>query len=264
MDNNSIQDYWNDRAAASGGSATATTDDIHLRELEISTIVRTLKSLDLPDSPTFLDAGCGDGYSTLRVVRELPALTALGVDYASQMVANARQRLKEQTADSSRVTFAQGDIRALDAVIGFETFDVVLTDRCLINLVSPGDQARAFEQIAKHLTPGGTFLAIENFVEGHAGMNTARETVGLPPIPIRWHNRYFSQPEFESIAKPYFRFVTLEDFASSYYFATRVVYAAMCKMRGEDLNYNHEIHQLAVRLPPTGQFSPIRLAIMKL
>jgi hypothetical protein len=42
-----------------------------------------------------------------------------------------------------------------------------------------------------------------------------------------------------------------------------VIYAAMCQMRGETPDYHHEIHQLAVKLPWIGQFSPVRMAVMR-
>jgi hypothetical protein len=94
-------------------------------------------------------------------------------------------------------------------------------------------------------------------------MNRARQAVGLPEIPVRWHNLYFEERAFRGMAEPFFDDITFRDFSSSYYFATRVIYSALCTMRGEKIDYNHEIHQLAPRLPWTGQFSPIRLAILR-
>ena len=71
---------------------------------------------------------------------------------------------------------------------------------------------------------------------------------------MRWHNLYFREAEFAAPAAPFFDEITFKDFSSSYYFATRVIYSGMCKMRGEEPDYEHEIHQLAVTLPWTGQF----------
>ena len=59
-----VQQYWDERAAASR-EPNATTADVWLRELEIATIVETLDALHLPDGATLLDAGCGD-VKTLR------------------------------------------------------------------------------------------------------------------------------------------------------------------------------------------------------
>jgi hypothetical protein len=113
------------------------------------------------------------------------------------------------------------------------------------------------------LKPQGYYLAVENFVEGHDAMNRARQAVGLPEIPVRWHNLYFEEKSFRIMAEPFFENITFKDFSSSYYFATRVIYSALCMMRGEKVDYNHEIHQFAPRLPWIGQFSPIRMAVLR-
>ena len=257
-----IREYWEQRAAENRQSPTATTSDIHLRRLEIRTLLATIRGLGAAPA-TLLDAGCGDGYSTVEVARGLPGTRVLGVDYAEAMVESARARLADDADLASRVAFRVGDVGALGASCGDERFDVVTTDRVLINLDSEEAQARAIGEIARHVRPGGHYVAIENFLEGQEGMNAARAAVGLPPIPVRWHNRFFTEPQFRAAAAPYFDVVRFEEFSSAYYYATRVIYSAMCRMRGEEPDYDHEIHRLAVDLPPVGQFSPIRLAVLR-
>ncbi|MFL6209380.1 MAG: class I SAM-dependent methyltransferase [Pyrinomonadaceae bacterium] len=259
-----IKEYWDERARAHAGSPRATTDDIYLRELELATLTETLKSLDLPAAATVLDVGCGDGYTTLAIAERLPALSFSGVDYSAQMIENARQQLAERAEDlQARVAFSVGDATNLATACGDELFDVTLTDRCLINLPSLERQAEAIAQIAAHTKPGGYYVAIENFVEGQENMNAMRRSVGVPEIPIRWHNLFFREADLVAAAAPFFDQITFKDFSSSYYFATRVIYSAMCQMRGEQPDYEHEIHQLAVKLPWMGQFSPIRMVVLR-
>jgi hypothetical protein len=62
---------------------------------------------------------------------------------------------------------------------------------------------------------------------------------------------------------PFFEAAEFKEFSSAYYLATRVIYSAMCQIRGETPDYRHEIHRLAVNLPWFGSFSPIRLSIMR-
>jgi ubiquinone/menaquinone biosynthesis C-methylase UbiE len=258
-----IKQYWDQRAEQHPHSPAATTNDIHLRELEIKTLVETLRQLNLSAGAALLDVGCGDGYSTLRVAEQVSALTVLGIDYSESMVERALAHREAAPDLAGRVTFQVGDALELDRTCGDSLFDVVLTDRCLINLDSAASQARAFAGIARHTRPAGHYIAIENFVEGHEAMNEQRRAVGLPEIPIRWHNRYFTEPEFLKMAEPFYEEIRLVDFASAYYYATRVIYSAMCQMRGEEPDYNHEIHRLAPRLPWFGSFSPIRMAVMR-
>lgn len=258
-----IKEYWEQRARENADSPQATTDDVYLRKLEISTLVDTIKKLSLPENSSVLDVGCGDGYTTLHVAQELSGLSFLGVDYSENMIKSARQRLAAEAGMTERVSFKVGDATRLEEACGSDTFDIVTTDRCLINLPSLEAQQQAIAQIAERTKPGGFYIAIENFIEGQNSMNAMRHAVGLPDIPIRWHNLFFSEADFVGAADPFFTEINFKDFSSSYYFATRVIYSAMCQMRGEKPDYQHEIHQLAVKLPWTGQFSPIRMVTLR-
>jgi ubiquinone/menaquinone biosynthesis C-methylase UbiE len=258
-----VREYWQERASKYSGGKASTTDDVWLREAEISATVETLRELPLPRNAQVLDVGCGDGYSTLRVAQSFPCFTFLGIDYSEGMIRVARQRQESERELGSHASFALGDVTNLEPVCGDASYDLVLSDRCLINLGSVEKQRDAIAQIARHTRPGAFYVAIENFVEGHDNMNAARSSVGLAAIPVRWHNQYFREEDFVEAAARFFEEIHIKDFSSSYYFATRVIYAAMCQMRGEAPDYHHEIHQLAVKLPWIGQFSPVRMAVMR-
>ncbi len=258
-----IQNYWDQRAKENIKSPQATTNDIYLRELEVRTLVEAINELTLPPAARALDVGCGDGYTTMSVAERLPNLTFRGIDYSESMIDSARREAATRPELSGRIEFNLGDATNLAAACGDTTYDVVITDRCLINLTSFESQTQAISEIARHTKPGGHYFAIENFVEGQDNMNAMRASVGLPEIPIRWHNLFFNEMEFRSAVDPFFEVVEIKEFSSSYYFATRVIYSAMCQMRGEQPDYRHEIHQLAIHLPWTGQFSPIRMAVLR-
>jgi ubiquinone/menaquinone biosynthesis C-methylase UbiE len=258
-----IKNYWDERARQYLDNPAATTDDIYLRELEISTIIQTLNEIRLPVQGKLLDVGCGDGYSLLKVARTFGNLFFFAIDYSENMIRLAQQRLEGPSELKSRIQFKVGDVMELDQICHHLHYDVVLSDRCLINLDSFETQSHAIAQIANHTKPGGYYIAIENFIEGHENMNAARRQMGLPEIPVRWHNRYFEEKPFVQCAERFFEDISFKEFSSSYYFATRVIYSAMCQMRRETPDYNHEIHQLAVHLPWVGKFSPIRMVVMR-
>ncbi|HYK88915.1 MAG TPA: hypothetical protein VE398_09100, partial [Acidobacteriota bacterium] len=130
-------------------------------------------------------------------------------------------------------------------------------------LETPERQTEAFRQIAACLRPGGWYVAIENFREGNDAMNSARQRFNLPEIPVRWHNLYFEEKRFVDHTTAWFDLVRFEDFASSYYLATRVLYSAWCKERGETPDYTHDLHRLATDLPACGQYSPIRMVVLR-
>lgn len=258
-----VKQYWEERAKDSCHSPTATTNDVHLRELEILTIIQTLGRIGASLPASMLDVGCGDGFATLRIAHEFPNLRVSGVDYSENMIRNAVVKLESEPDLTERVTFMVGDVTGLDLVCDGEEYDFILSDRCLINLESVTQQEQAVSEIARHVRRGAYYIAIENFVEGQESMNQARREMGLKEIPIRWHNLLFTEQRFVDYAVPYFEDITFYDFSSSYYFATRVIYSAMCQMRGEEPDYQHEIHKLAVRLPHTGKFSPIKMVLLR-
>lgn len=250
-----IKQYWEERARAAAENPTATTDDIYLRELEIRTFSDHIRNLNLPAGARVLDVGCGDGFSTTRIAAEFPSLQFTGVDYSGNMIATAKRR-------QGNVTFQVGDATQVGTAFASGTMDVVMTDRCLINLDSPQSQYDAIQHIHKLLKPGGHYLAIENFQSGQSELNRTRQSMGLKEIPVRWHNLFFDEDEFLSRTRSLFQFVEIQNFSSAYYYATRVIYSKYCQVRGEEPDYRHEIHQLAVELPPMGAFSPIKLALL--
>lgn len=258
-----IKDYWNQRARQAAESPTATTDDIHLRELEIRTFTEAIQRLNLPDDSAVVDVGCGDGFSTLQIAERLPKLRFTGVDYSEAMIATAQRRAADMAGRLGRpVEFRVGDATALEGLFPAGSLDVVLTDRCLINLTSPEAQYDAIRQLHTLLKPGGRYLAIENFTSGQEELNRTRAALGLKEIPVRWHNLFFREDEYLAKMRTHYRQVEIVNFSSAYYYATRVIYSKYCQMRGEEPDYRHEIHQLAVQLPPMGAFSPIKLAIL--
>jgi len=257
-----IRQYWDERAATLPDTPAATTSDIHLRELEIETLTRELRALDLREDAQVLDLGCGDGYSTVRISQSLPGVRFIGIDYSEQMIASAHGNLAAAGA-AGCVAFHVGDATDLVRALGGIRPRAVITDRVLINLTSFDMQRDVMRQIASVMEADGTYLAIENFQSGQGELTRARAALGLPEIPVRWHNLYFDDDEFRRVAEELFETVRFENFASSYYLATRVVYSAMCALRSEEPRYDHEIHRLAPRLPQCGNFSPIRLAVMQ-
>ena len=248
--NDKVKGCWEDPARTLKTSPTATTVDVYLRELEIDVIVKTIQNLGVATGDRVLDLGCENGYSTLKVAEQLAGETFEGIDYSEGMIEAAKSKLDDGL--KGRVSFRSGDARRLSNVVPDESFFLVLGNRCLTNLGSPEEQVEVIGSIEEVVYPGGYLLAIEHFQEGHDAMNEARTGVGLPEIPVRWHNLFFSEDVFREAAEPHFELVRFVNSASAYYYAACVVYSAMCQMRGEEPDYQHEIHMLNVRLPLHG------------
>ena len=252
-----IKDYWNERATKDASNAT--TNDVCMRSLERVTLVEQLRRLGCTIESRVLDAGCGDG-ETLVALDDAFGCVIFGRDYSASMLDLARKRVSERPR--SRFNVALGDVRSLRSEFADESFDFISTDRCLINLESEEQQFSAIAGIAGLLRPGGFYLAIENFVEGNDRLNELRRTFELPPIEIRWHNRFFTEKTFIPRMKEHFSFIEKVEFCSAYYLATRVIYSKLCAVEGRSPDYRHPIHELSTKLPLFGDFSPIKLFVL--
>jgi ubiquinone/menaquinone biosynthesis C-methylase UbiE len=120
-------------------------------------VARRLVALaDLPDGARVLDVATGAGAALFEAARRAgPAGTAVGVDLAEPMVAEARRRWRQ--AVTGRAALAVMDAEAL----GFRAavFDAVLCASALYLLPHPVQTLRGFGRV---LRPGGT-LAVAVF-----------------------------------------------------------------------------------------------------
>jgi len=254
-----IKNYWNQRAASD--TVNATTNDIYLRVLERQTLIDELQKLGCSPESSVLDLGCGDG-KTIETLCAKFGCKGTGLDFSHAMVQLADER-SYKLKSRLELTFVTGDIRKIKQQLAGQQFDFVLTDRSLINLEKSIEQLEAIGNIANLVRPGGHYLAIENFVEGNERLNELRKNFELPPIPIRWHNKFFEENSFIEEAQKHFGGVRKIDFSSAYYLATRVIYSKLCQVDGIEPDYGHPIHEFSVSLPQIGDFSPIKLFILR-
>jgi SAM-dependent methyltransferase len=248
-----IVDFWTQRAETFGATPNANTPDRWIHQVETPAITRILQSL--PGSLDILDVGCANGYTTEALSRAFPNHRFTGTDLSAKMIGVAKGRVCEATPN---LRFAEANMLDLSRYQG--EFDVVLSVRALINLPDTEAQWQAIDQIAGCLRPGGHYISIENFRHGQENLNKVRTDLGLKPIDIRWNNCFFDEPDFRRFCGERFDLVEFTPISSTYYLATRGIYAKMCQMEGREPDYDHPIYEIASKLPATGDFGPIKLS----
>lgn len=241
-----IRDHWNRRATL---GPLAGTQDVLLQALEQRAILAACQ--DLPNPAFGLEVGCGTGDTARLLVRTYPRLDLLAVDGAQAMIAAAKSR----RYPSVRLRFQVRD--ALDLPDG--RFDLILTQRCLINLPSWELQQQAIDGIARRLAPGGRYVMCEHAQDGLDAINETRQAIGLSAIHAPWHNRYLREAELATVTS--LKLVTCEPFSSTYYFLSRIVNAALAQQAGSAPAYDAPINQLALTLPSEGRYAQGRLWI---
>ena len=257
-----ILEHYRKQAEAHHLTPASTMADETTRDLEISAILACLEhAVGASESDKrVLELGCGNGY-LLQVVRErYPQLQLVGADYSPDMVSLAASR------ELAGCEIRREDARAL--TFASQSFDVVITERCLINLLEEQDQMTALGEVARVVAPGGFVILIEAFTDGLATLNKARDELGLPPNEVPYHNRWFEKETFVSALATHFRPVEAgagsslppRNFLSTHYFASRVLYPAVTK---REILYNTEFVKFFRFLPPHGEFAPIQLFFLE-
>ncbi len=198
----------------------ATSPDFNLREVEIEYLLRRLR-----DGVKVLDVGCGNGYSTLRFAAEYDS-EFLGIDFVPDMIAAAGE-MAENFELKGHVNFDVGDVTELKFPDG--TFDVVVSQRCLLNLPGKEDQWRAMREVARVLKPGGRYLMLEGTLQGLRKLNEVREMFALEAIPetAPGHNPFskkFDEEEMLRVADGLFEVLEGIDRFGMYYFISRVIH----------------------------------------
>ncbi len=111
------------------------------------TVLPLFARLVAPDSGPVLDAGCGDGYASLKLARQ--GYRVQGVDISDDMI----QLANRQAAGVNGVTFQTGDVTRLPFADG--AFAGILS----INVVEWTEQPlAALEEFHRLLRPGGVLL----------------------------------------------------------------------------------------------------------
>lgn len=248
-----IKKYWEDRAAGDS-SAQSTTQDFYLREIEYHVLLERIQKYS-PDSVA--DVGCGDGRTTIRLANKFPYILFSGFDYSLFMVENARHN--SLAVESPSIRFDQLDICA-----GLkDTFGLIYTTRCLINLPSWDLQKTAIDNIHSALSSRGVYLMIENFIEGQENFNQARKSYGLSEIPIREHNLFFQRKRLLNYIDGRFEIDEEVNISSTYYLMSRIIYSKICSETGQQPDYFDDHHRFAAGLPFAGEFGPVRLICLK-
>jgi len=265
-----VKGYYEDQVERFGLSPESTLADQVIRAKEIEALLATVAAIAaaLGRQPRILEVGCGNG-TLLERLRDAGYTDVVGTDYLEEFIA---------LASSRKLPFEirQADVRKLP--FGAGEFDVVLSERVVINLKDPAHQREALREIRRVLRPGGHAVLIEAFEDGWQNLNEARGELGLAPIPIPRQNRWFKEGELDAFAKGAFvgvaeiagRPLPARNFLSTHYFVARVVHALLLELREAlpdgfkgPVRNTHFVRMLGSTLPVTGNYAPLQYVCLR-
>ena len=213
MELEEIRKYWEQAGErlSMTDAVTPTSRDPYLGNLEQQNIAAFLvRDQDV------LEIGCGDGQHTVRYAKQVKSV--VGLDVAASLIRLAEKRTQKEQIENAR--FKCGSVLELRG-LGNETFDCVVSQRCLINLPTWDYQRKAIEQVYSVLKPGGLFLMTEGFEDELQELNRARRAVGLVEVRVVDYNRNFRHAEFDGFVATLFDVEAVKDYGF-YLFCSRV------------------------------------------
>lgn len=261
-----IQEHYHREATELGLSPSSTMRDQTVRKGEVEGILASvawfLGRPGAPAAPRLLELGCGNGMLLQELRHHFPAAQMEGLDYSPDMVELANQR----NIEGCRVV--EGDVRALPQESG--SVDVVITERCVINVLEEEGQLQAFREIHRVLKPGGVYVCVEAFTDGLENLNRAKTELGMEPNSAPYHNLWIEKSSWRAGLQGLFEEVPAderaaagippENFLSSHFFISRVLYPAVTKA---EITYNSEFVQFFSFLPPMGNYAAIQLHLLR-
>lgn len=249
--------HYAEQAKKYGKSKKSTMLDVTTREKEINALIETLRTLlERYDSPRILEAGCGNGYTAEQISKKLKVGLEC-IDSSKEMVRIAKKRKLKN------VKFKIGNILRLNYPDA--SFDIVYSERCLINILSWEKQKKALLEIYRILRKDGVYIMIEAFKDGLERLNKARAELGLYMIKEPFHNRYFNKKDLLKFIKNKFKpmpeFAHHRNFLSTYYYGSRVLYPAL--IRPQEPKYNTAFVKFFKYFPSYDNYSPIQMYVLR-
>lgn len=234
-----VKEVWDGFARQYGSDSRASTPDKYLIELEIRTLWRYLR-----DKGRMLDIGCGNGYSDVKIF-EKKDLEITGVDISEELIELAKN-------STYVVKFMVGDVSSEDFGGKLEPFDIVLTKRTIINILTWEEQMKTLHKIYELVKPNGQYFMMEATVQGHDKIGQLREALEMSKTPIRWHNNYLDMERLVPFLKTLYKDVRVIEFSSTYYLISRVIYPFILKFFHKEPSYLSWVNKIACQLPNIG------------
>jgi len=258
-----VKNHYRGQVERVGLSSESTMPDHVVRDREIEAILYSLSLLG-DKNINILEIGCGNGV-LLDILHKNGYKNCVGIDFLEEFVGLARSR-------KLPFKIELGDIRSLK--FQDESFDVVISERVIINLKDKAHQFQAFGEIRRVLRSSGHLVLFEAYEDALDNINEARSEFGLKPIPMAGQNRWFKPGELDEFISGRFQKINeiggvllpSENLLSSHYFISRVIHAFLIEMSGQDVVKERNSHFskfFGGILPPHGNYSPVKYSCLQ-
>lgn len=244
-----VSNHYLEEAQEQQLKPTSTMPDQNIRRLEIQNIIKYLN-----DGEKCLEVGCGNGYASIEISK-IKQLELLSIDATQELIKLAKKQSTQGIKGT--INFSFEDILKFDTI---NSFDTVFSIRCIINILNWNDQKKSLTNITRSIRNHGRIILLETFTDGLQELNKAREELGFPPIKAAPFNLHLDKQKVISHFKSLgFKLIIEDNFLSTYYFWTRVIYPAVAKSCNSKIVFNSKIDEFFSLLPSYGNFGHIKI-----
>ena len=185
---NDIEKHWQDWAKKFGQDIRATEKSKTRKALEVDALRRGILAAGFKTDDVFsiLEAGSGTGHNCIALSEAFPNAIIEGFDYVKEMISNANSLKKKLNLKNIKYS-CENLLKLNESQIIKKKFDIVFTNRCLINLNTHDLQKVAINNLSKLVSENGIMILAENPQKKFDYQNQLRGLLGLSKR---------SQPEF--------------------------------------------------------------------
>jgi ubiquinone/menaquinone biosynthesis C-methylase UbiE len=247
-----ILKHYKKVAQAYGKSGSSSMHDPYIREAEWSFFHGEIFQFiaEKERMPRVLDLGCGNGQLLISLRKAFPEANYLGIELSPEMLF---------LASDESIEWRCADMLAVE--LPEQSFDIIITERSLINLPSARKQRQMYHKIFQWLQDDGRYLMVESFKAPLEHLNRARAEFTLPALSISAHNCYLSGGTLgilEHIGLVHGQAFLPANYLSTHFYTTRVLHP-LHMQAGSKVKNSSLVSFFNQALPSSiGDYSPIK------
>gem|GEM_PF-1523866 len=267
-----ILNHYSQIARSFGTGPKSTMEDETIRAFELNFFQQEIEKVLLSFSETrpfkILELGCGNAYTLFTLAQILGkkfpfrSFEWVGLEFTPALWQCSQEQIsKEKISNTSLGTYL-GDARdPSHLVYHLGPYDVILSERFLINLSSKKIQDQVIGLSSQTLASFGKILLCESFEQPLVELNRARKEMCLEPLEQSYQNLYLTEELLEIACSRYGLKVASsilpENFLSTHFFISRVFHK-LIRPKGGKVKFSHFAQFFSKGMPPAiGNYSPI-------
>ena len=211
---NNILNFW--KLRVDNSENTVCTNDVKLDLIEEDQIIKRIKN-----NKSILEVGCGNGKLLNRLKKKISLKTYHGTDFVQELIDKANKKYLKY----KNINFDCLDMSTVSDNTFDTKFDYIISKRAIQNILSTKIQLKIIDNLGLHLRKNGKIILVESSSNAQKNINKIRKKYGLSKINPPFHNLFFNEKKLRSYKFKNVKLIEVDNFASNFYFITRVIYA---------------------------------------